>query len=84
MHSRIIAFEYISQLILELTGSQNLMIVDLLTSPQGHQFDLRMEILLEFCSALHPRRFTMFECFDPLGTPSASNSHPWGMTQATE
>ena len=29
---------------------------------------------------------TMFEknFFDPLGTPSAPKSHPWGMTQATE
>ena len=35
------------------------MIVDLLTSPQGHQFDPRMKILLAFCSARHPRRFDM-------------------------
>ena len=35
------------------------MIFDLLTSPQGHQFDPRMKILLEFCSASHPRRFDM-------------------------
>ena len=54
------------------------MIFDLLTSPQGHQFDQMMKILLVFCSARHPRRFdmhmTMFEkkiFFDPLGTPSA-------------
>ena len=33
------------------------MITDLLTSPQGHQFDPRMKILLAFCSARHPRRF---------------------------
>ena len=28
----------------------------------------------------------MFEkkWFDPLGTPSAPKSHPWGMTQTTE
>ena len=32
---------------------------DLLTSPQGHQFDPRMKILHAFCSALHPRRFDM-------------------------
>ena len=34
-----------------------LMIFDLLTWPQGHQFDPRMKILLAFCSARHPRRF---------------------------
>ena len=32
----------------------NLMIFDLLTSPQGHQFDPRMKILLVLCSARHP------------------------------
>ena len=50
-----------------------LMIFDLLTSPQGHQFDPRMKMLLAFCSAYHPRRFdmicymTMFEkkCLTP-------------------
>ena len=31
-----------------------LMIFDLLTSPQGHQFDPRMKMLLAFCSACHP------------------------------
>ena len=36
-----------------------LMIFDLLTSPQGHQFDPRMKMLLAFCSARHPRRFDM-------------------------
>ena len=36
-----------------------LMIFDLLTSPQGHQFDPKMKMLLEFCSARHPRRFDM-------------------------
>ena len=36
-----------------------LMIFDLFTSPQGHQFDPRMKILLAFCSARHPRRFDM-------------------------
>ena len=34
-----------------------LIIFDLLTSPQGHQFDPRMKILLAFSSARHPRRF---------------------------
>ena len=52
-----------------------LMIFDLLTSPQGHQFDTRMKMLLTFCSARHPRRFDMLhdyvwkKLFDPLGTP---------------
>ena len=36
-----------------------LMIFDLLTSPQGHQFDPNMKRLLAFCSACHPRRFDM-------------------------
>ena len=36
-----------------------LTIFDLLTSPQGHQFDPRMKRLLAFCSARHPRRFDM-------------------------
>ena len=35
------------------------MIFDLLTSPQGHQFDPKMKILLAFSSASHPRRFDM-------------------------
>ena len=68
-----------------------LMIFDLLTSPQGHQFDPRMKMLLAFRSARHPRWFDMLHdhdwkkiFFDPLGTPSALKSHPWGMTQATE
>ena len=36
-----------------------LMIFDLLTSPQGHQPDDRMKMLLAFCFARHPRRFDM-------------------------
>ena len=36
-----------------------LMIFDLLTSPQGHQFDPSMKMLLAFCSACQPRRFDM-------------------------
>ena len=67
------------------------MIFDLLTSPQGHQFDPRMKILLAFCLACHPRRFDMphdhvwiKKIFDPLCTPSAPKSDPWGMTQAKE
>ena len=67
-----------------------LIIFDLLTSSQGHQFDPRMKMLLAFCSACHPRRFDMphdhvfKKNVYPLGTPSAPKSHPWGMTQATE
>ena len=34
-----------------------LMIFDLLTLPQGHQFDPRMKMLLAFCSARHPCQF---------------------------
>ena len=36
-----------------------LLIFELLTSPQGHQFDPRMKMLLAFCSASHPHRFDM-------------------------
>ena len=36
-----------------------LMIFDLLTSPQDHQFDPMIKILLAFCFAPHPRRFDM-------------------------
>ena len=36
-----------------------LMIIDLFTSPQGHQFDPRMKMLCAFCSARHPPRFDM-------------------------
>ena len=69
----------------------NLMLFDLLTSPQGHQFDPRMKILLAFCSARHPCRFDMphdhvwiKNFFDPLGTPNPPKSYPWGMIKATE
>ena len=57
------------------------MIFDLLTSPQGHQFNPRMKILLAFCSARHPRRFdmphhdmTMFEFFLTPWAPPAPQS----------
>ena len=66
------------------------MIFDLLTAPQSHQFDPRMKSLLAFSSACHPRRFDMPHdhvgnfFFDPLSTPSAPKSDPWGMTQATK
>ena len=67
-----------------------LMIFDLLTSPQGHQFDPRMKMSLAFVLLVIPvdliSYMTMFEKkkFDPLGTPSAPKSLPCGMTQATE
>ena len=67
-----------------------LMIFDLLISPQGHHFDPRIKMLLAFCSARHSCRFDMLhelvwkKKFDPLGTPSAQKSHPWGMTPAAE
>ena len=55
-------------------------VFDLLTSPQGHQFDPRVKILLAYCSTHYPRlliipvnlicHMTMFEKlnFDPMGT----------------
>ena len=68
----------------------NLMIIDLVTSPQGHQFDLKVKILLAFCS-YHPPvnlicHMTIFEkknCFDPLGTHDTPKSHPgaWSRRQ---
>ena len=42
-----------------LHGNRNSMIFDLLISPQGHQLDHRMKILLSFGSARHPHRFDM-------------------------
>ena len=35
------------------------MIFDLMTSPQGHQFDPRVKILLAFRSTYYPRHFDM-------------------------
>ena len=35
------------------------MIFDFLISPQAHQFDPRVKILLAFCSACHPHQFDM-------------------------
>ena len=35
------------------------MIFDLLTSPQGHQFDPRVKILRALCSTRHSRQFHM-------------------------
>ena len=81
-------------------GNRNLMIsdFDLLTSTKGHQFDPRMKILLAFwflifaplltlfCLSSRPIWYATWPCLkkDPLGTPSASKSHPWDMTKVTE
>ena len=63
------------------------MIFDLLTSPQGHQFDPRMKILLAFCSSRHPRRLDIphYHAFKflPPWHPQRPKSNPLGMTQAT-
>ena len=58
-----------------------LIIFDLLTSPQGHQFDPRMKILIALCSSRNPRRFDMLHDLFEKKT-SAPKSQPWGITQA--
>ena len=35
------------------------MIFDFMTSPQGHQFDPMVKILLAFCSTHYPHQFDM-------------------------
>ena len=51
------------------------MIFDLLTLPQGHQFDPRVKMLPALCSTHHPLQFDMPHdndwkfFFDPLGAP---------------
>ena len=61
-----------------------LMIFNRLTSPQCHQFDPRMKMLLAFCSALHPRRFNMpHDMFEtkqnwPPGHPQCPKVPPLG------
>ena len=69
-----------------------LMIFDLLTSPQGHQFDPRMKKVtcILFCSSSPSIWYVTWPCLKkkqpvwPSGyTPSAQKSHLWGMTQAT-
>ena len=58
------------------------MIFDLLTSPQGHQFDPRMKILLAFCSACHPCQFDMPHdhlkkiCLTPWAPPAPLSPTP--------
>ena len=47
------------------------MVLDLMTSPQGHQFDPRVKTLLAFCSAHHPHQF-FFVVACPI---HVSNSH---------
>ena len=67
-----------------------LMIFDLLTLPQGHQFDPMMKMLLAFCSARHPRQFDMphdhvwkKKKIDPLGTlvPPSPTPGAWPRRQ---
>ena len=59
------------------------MIFDLLTSPQGHQFDPTMKILLAICSAPHPRRFDMQhdhvwkKNLTPWAPPEPQSPTPW-------
>ena len=38
---------------------RNLMVLDLLSPPQGHQFDPRVKIFIVSWSADHPHRFDM-------------------------
>ena len=35
------------------------MIFDLMTSPQGHQFEPKVKLLLAFCSTQYPSQFSM-------------------------
>ena len=49
-----------------------LMIIDLLTLPQSHQFDPRVRMLLAFYSARHPRRFDV-----PHGHDWKKKLTPW-------
>ena len=62
----------------------NLMIFDLLTSPQGHQADPMVNILLAFCSTHHPHQFDMSHDYvlkNAFMTPCIGNHKTWGMTQ---
>ena len=54
------------------------MIFDLLTSPQGHQFDPRVKILLLYkSSACHPRQFDMpLDHFNFFLTPPPGHPQP--------
>ena len=74
--------------IFEIDCNWNLTIFDLLRSPQGHQFDCRVKILLAFCSNHHLSQFDMphdhIRFLGPPGHPGAPKSRPWGMTQASE
>ena len=74
--------------IFEIDYKWNFMIFELLTSPQGHQFDPSVA----FCSAHHPRQFDVphdhvqKKKIDSLGCAGTPKSHPgaWGMTQVSE
>ena len=75
-------------LIVSIPDLCNLTYFDLLTSPQGHQFDRRMKMLLAFCPARHPRRFDMphdhvWNIFWPPGTqvPQSPTPGAWPRRQ---
>ena len=65
------------------------MIFDLLTSPQGYQFDPRVKFYLHSLLLEIPVNLlchmTMFKknFFYPLGTTSPTKSYLWDMTQVT-
>ena len=61
-----------------------------MTSPKGHQFDPRVNILLAFCSThiCYPRQNDMQhdhvrKQMCPLGRPWHPNSHPWSINYAS-
>ena len=66
------------------------LIFDLLTSPEGHQFDARVKVLLAFCSVRHPRQFDMphdhvrKKFFRPPGHPLCPKVPPLGHDTAIE
>ena len=65
------------------------MIFDFLSPTQGQQFDPSVYFYLRFVLLIIPVNvichMTMFEKKNqPLGTPGAPKSHPWGMTKASE
>ena len=67
-------------------GNQNLMIFDLLTSPQGQQFyPRRQNTCILFCFSSPLIWYAKWPCLIfPLCTPRAPKSHHCGMTQANE
>ena len=67
---------------------KNKMIFDILTPPQGHQFDPSAKILLVFYSTYHPlqRGIPDDHVWKKINfwRPSTPKSHTLGMNQATE